>query len=51
LEYRFSQYDRESFGLGTFLATGAPFSVNAELDTHELTARVNWRFGSIFGWQ
>jgi outer membrane immunogenic protein len=54
LEYRFSQYDRESFGFGTLLvAPGAlaPFRVNAELDTHELTARLNWRFGSIFGWQ
>jgi len=51
-EYRFSQYDRDDFGLGTLLvapATSAPFRVNAELETHEVTLRVNYRFGSIFG--
>jgi outer membrane immunogenic protein len=50
LEYRFSQYDRENFGLGTLLvgATALPFAANAELETHEITARVNYRF-NLFG--
>jgi outer membrane immunogenic protein len=46
LEYRFSQFDSENFGLGTVL--GVPFAVNAELNTHEVTARVNYRF-NLFG--
>jgi outer membrane immunogenic protein len=47
LEYRFSDFDRENFGFGA-LVTGVPLSVNSELETHELTARVNYRF-NLFG--
>ena len=48
LEYRFSQFDREGFGLGALLLGAPPFVVNAELETHEITARVNYRF-NLFG--
>jgi outer membrane immunogenic protein len=52
LEYRFSQFDRENFGLGTVAVGPAllPFAVNSELETHEITARVNYRF-NLFGIQ
>jgi hypothetical protein len=53
VEYRFSKFDRENVGLGTILVaapgTFAPLVANASLETHEVTARLNWRFGSIFG--
>jgi outer membrane immunogenic protein len=50
VEYRFSQFDRENFGLGNLTVPGAvlPLAVNAELETHEITARVNYRF-NLFG--
>ena len=44
LEYRLTQFDREGFGLGALLVGAPPFSVNAELETHEITARLNYRF-------
>jgi outer membrane immunogenic protein len=51
LEYRFTQFDREGFGLGALLVGApVPFSVNAELETHEITARLNYRF-NLFGIQ
>jgi outer membrane immunogenic protein len=53
VEYRFTKFDRENFGLGSVLVaapgTFAPLLANASLETHEVTARLNWRFGSIFG--
>jgi outer membrane immunogenic protein len=52
VEYRFTKFDRENFGLGNVLvvapATLSPFAANAELETHEVTARVNYRF-NLFG--
>jgi outer membrane immunogenic protein len=50
VEYRFSQFDGDNFGLGTVTVAGAtfPFTVNSELETHEITARVNYRF-NLFG--
>jgi len=30
--------------LGALLVGATPFSVNAELETHEITARLNYRF-------
>jgi len=48
LEYRFTQFDREGFGMGAFLGATPPFIVNSELETHEITARVNYRF-NLFG--
>jgi len=50
VEYRFSQFDRDDFGLGSFLLGPVtfPLGVRAELETHEVTARVNYRF-NLFG--
>jgi outer membrane immunogenic protein len=52
VEYRFTKFDRENFGLGNVLVVApavlAPFAANAELETHEVTARINWRF-NLFG--
>jgi outer membrane immunogenic protein len=52
VEYRFSQFDRDDFGLGSFLLgpDTFPLGVRAELETHEITARVNYRF-NLFGIQ
>jgi outer membrane immunogenic protein len=57
LEYRFTKFDSENFGLGErFVEVPAhgpffvsrPLAVNADLETHEVTARLNWRC-NIFG--
>jgi outer membrane immunogenic protein len=58
VEYRFTKFDRESFGLGEKLVgvplvgspafAPSPLTANADLETHEVTARLNWRF-SAFG--
>src|SRR5262245_43207209 len=52
IEYRFSQFDTESFAFGTFGRLGptaAGFASNADLQTHEVTARLNWRFNWFGG--
>jgi outer membrane immunogenic protein len=49
VEYRFTKYDNENFGLGSVLvAEPSLLKANAELETHEVTARLNWRF-NVFG--
>jgi outer membrane immunogenic protein len=52
LEYRFSQYDGDENSFNRLVAPGTllRFASNAELETHELTARVNYRF-NLFGWR
>jgi outer membrane immunogenic protein len=52
VEYRFAKYDNENFGFGTFavLPTAlAGFAANADLETHQVTARLNWRFNWFGG--
>ena len=55
LEYRFSQYDGDENSFNRLVAPGTllRFASNADLETHELTARVNYRFnlfgGNLFG--
>ena len=45
LEYRFSQYDGDENSFNRLVAPGTllRFASNADLETHELTARVNYR--------
>jgi opacity protein-like surface antigen len=52
LEYRFSQYDGDEQSFNRLVAPGTllRFASNADLETHELTARVNYRF-NLFGWR
>jgi outer membrane immunogenic protein len=49
LEYRFSSYDTERFNHGTLV--GIPLTSDHDFETHQFTARLNWRFysGSLFG--
>jgi len=49
VEYRYSQFDRDSFALGTvggILPAG--FAASSRIETNEVTARVNWHF-NLFG--
>ena len=50
LEYRFSQYDGDENSFNRLVAPGTllRFASKADLETHELTARVNYRF-NLFG--
>ena len=47
VEYRFSSFDTENFAVGCCalspVVTSA-LAVNSELQTHEVTARLNWKF-------
>src|SRR5262245_39355969 len=52
IEYRFSKFDTENFAFGTIglLPVGlAGAAANADLETHEVTARLNWRFNWFGG--
>jgi len=51
VEYRFSQFDNENFGFGTLVLPAAinGFVANASFDTHEVTARLNYRFNWFGG--
>jgi outer membrane immunogenic protein len=47
VEYRFSSFDASDFALGnvvTPLIAGAPLRSSFDLETHEVTARLNYRF-------
>jgi outer membrane immunogenic protein len=48
VEYRFSSFDASDFGLGNIVfdpvLPGAPLRSSFELETHEVTARLNYRF-------
>jgi outer membrane immunogenic protein len=47
-EYRFSSFDAGDFALGNLpvtLITTAPLRSSFDLETHEVTARLNYRFG------
>ncbi len=46
VEYRFSDFGRESFNLGT--VGGRAVVTNADLQEHQVTGRMNFRFGSLF---
>jgi outer membrane immunogenic protein len=51
VEYRYSQFNGDDNDLGNrlvALGTVVPFRANADLQTHEVTARVNYRF-NFFG--
>lgn len=52
LEYRFSQYDGDEQSFNRLVAPGTllRFASASDLETHELTARVNYRF-NMFGWR
>ena len=52
VEYRFSSYDTGDFNHGTVLVGAVDRAVTSahDFETHQVTARLNWRFGSIFGW-
>jgi outer membrane immunogenic protein len=52
LEYRFSQFDGDENNVNRLVAPGTlvAFRSNADLETHELTARVNYRF-NLFGFR
>jgi outer membrane immunogenic protein len=54
LEYRFSSYDTERFNHGTILVGNnfaIPLTSDHDFETHQVTARLNWRFysGALFG--
>jgi outer membrane immunogenic protein len=48
VEYRFSSFDASDFGLGNIVfdpvLPGAPLRSRFDLETHEVTARLNYRF-------
>ena len=46
VEYRFSDFGRESFNLGT--VGGAAVVTNADLQEHQITGRLNFKFGGLF---
>jgi outer membrane immunogenic protein len=50
VEYRFSQFDGDDNNFGTIPGTLVAFRSSAELETHELTARLNYRF-NLFGFR
>jgi outer membrane immunogenic protein len=53
VEYRFSQFDGNEFGFGNRLVapgTQVAFGGNADLETQEVTARLNYRF-NLFGFR
>jgi outer membrane immunogenic protein len=45
-EYRFSSFDAGDFALGNLVTPliGAPLRSSFDLETHEVTARLNYRF-------
>jgi opacity protein-like surface antigen len=52
VEYRYSDFGHETFNLGAVpFPAGASSGVVGDVDlrTHEVTARLNFRFGSLFG--
>ena len=52
VEYRYSDFGHETFNLGAVsFPAGASSGVLADVDlrTHEVTARLNFKFGSLFG--
>ena len=46
VEYRFSDFGREAFNLGT--VGGRAVVTNADLQEHQVTGRLNFRFGGLF---
>jgi outer membrane immunogenic protein len=46
VEYRFSDFGRESFELGT--VNGVGVTTNADLREHQVTGRLNFKFGGLF---
>ena len=46
VEYRYSDFGREAFNLGT--VAGGAVTTNADLREHQVTGRLNFRFGSLF---
>jgi outer membrane immunogenic protein len=44
VEYRFSKFGHENFAFATTPILGVPVTANSDLETHEVTARLNWRF-------
>jgi outer membrane immunogenic protein len=52
VEYRYSSFGRETFNLGAIpfpAGAGSTVVSNFDLRTHEVTARLNFKFGSLFG--
>jgi len=47
-EYRFSSFGHEDFNFGPVNLAGAPVSARTDLQSHEVTARLNWHF-NLFG--
>jgi outer membrane immunogenic protein len=48
VEYRYSQFDRDNFALGTLGGIlPAGFTAGSRVETNEVTARLNWHF--LFG--
>ncbi len=55
VEYRYSDFGSETFNLGIVPLTagggvGPGVTSDVKLQTHEVTARLNFKFGSLFGW-
>ncbi len=46
VEYRYSDFGRESFELGT--VNGVGVTTNADLREHQVTGRLNFKFGGLF---
>ena len=46
IEYRYTKFDNENFGLGAipFAVGSSGLLLNSDLQTSEVTARLNWRF-------
>jgi len=51
VEYRFSDFGHQDFSHGTVLigAAALPVTTSTDLQTHEVTARLNWRFNWFGG--
>ena len=44
IEYRFSDFGRDNFAFGTPVIFGVPVTGRSDLQTNEVTARLNWHF-------
>jgi outer membrane immunogenic protein len=44
LEYRYTKFSSETFGGNTLAFFALPVTASTDLETHEVTARLNWRF-------
>jgi outer membrane immunogenic protein len=49
VEYRYAKFGHENFTFATLAALGAPVTASSDLTTHEVTARLNWRFNWFGG--